>query len=326
MRTIRSKASGEGKRVGVIGTGASSVQIVPAIQPRVARLTVFQRSPPWILPRGDRPLPPSARKLFRSLPFTRAALRAVQYAVRELNVLAFENPSIAVLAERYARWHLERSVKDPALRAKLTPKYRFGCKRVLVSDDYLPSFTQPNVELVTDAIREIRPHSVLTADGRAHELDVLVLGTGFHVTHPQIARHLFGRSGRSLEETWAGSPKAHLGTTVSGFPNLFLLQGPNTGLGHNSVLVMIESQIELLLSALRFLKDQQARAIEPRPEVQDAFVAGVDARLRESVWNVGGCQSWYLDSTGRNSAIWPGFTFSFRRQLSRLQPSDYVLT
>jgi cation diffusion facilitator CzcD-associated flavoprotein CzcO len=313
-----------GRKVAVVGTGASAVQFVPAIQPQVGALRVFQRTPPWVIPRNDKAIPERWRRFFQAVPAGQLLLRGLIYVLRELMVLAFMNPRIMKLAERQALRFLHHSVRDPVLRAKLTPGYTFGCKRVLISDDYLASLTQDNVEVITEPIREVRARSLVTADGTEHEVDTLIFGTGFQVTDMPIAKHVRGRDGRTLAEVWQGSPKAHLGTTVAGYPNFFMLQGPNTGLGHTSVVTMIESQIEHVLRALRYLQAKGLAAVEPRPEAQAAFIAEVDAKMRDTVWTAGGCASWYLDATGRNSTLWPGFSFAFKRRTERFQPTEYV--
>jgi cation diffusion facilitator CzcD-associated flavoprotein CzcO len=215
-------------------------------------------------------------------------------------------------------------VPDAALRARLTPNYSIGCKRILVSNDYLPALTRPNVELVTCAVSEVREHSVVGADGVEREVDAIIYGTGFRVTDPPLAGHVRGRGGRTLAEVWDGSPQAHAGTTVAGFPNLFILMGPNTGLGHNSVLIMLEAQIEHVLSALEHMRERDAAAIEPRAEAQAAYVAEVQRRMAGTVWTAGGCASWYLDRTGRNSTLWPDSTWRFRRRVKRLDPAEYL--
>jgi cation diffusion facilitator CzcD-associated flavoprotein CzcO len=200
-----------------------------------------------------------------------------------------------------------------------------GCKRVIVSDDYLPALSRPNVTVVTEGIREIRPDSVVAADGTVRAVDTIIFGTGFHVTDIPVAEKIIGRDGRSLAEVWEGSPKAYLGTSVAGFPNLFLILGPNTGLGHNSVVIMIEAQLEQLSKAMAHLRRTGAASLEPRPEAQRAWIDEVDRKMRGTVWTAGGCKSWYLDQTGRNSALWPRTTMSFRRRLARFQPADYVV-
>jgi cation diffusion facilitator CzcD-associated flavoprotein CzcO len=313
-----------GKRVAVIGTGASAAQFVPEIQPAVAALHVYQRTAPWVMPRRDRALGTRAKRLFRRVPAAQRALRGAISAARELMVLAFRRPGVARQAERLARRQLAKAVRDPALRAKLTPDYRMGCKRVIVSDDYLPALARPNVEVITSRVAEVREHSVVDADGVERATDVIVYATGFRPLDPPLAPCVRGRGGRSLADVWQGSPRAHVGTTVAGFPNLFVLLGPNTGLGHNSVVLMIEAQIEHLLGALRHLRATGAAALEPRAEAQAAWVAEVDRRTVGTVWVDGGCRSWYLDGTGRSSAIWPDSTGRYRRS-ARFRPDDYLL-
>jgi cation diffusion facilitator CzcD-associated flavoprotein CzcO len=316
----------KGKRVAVVGTGASAVQFVPHVQPLASKLYVFQRTPAWIMPRGDRAFTRFERRLFQSLPAAQAALRGGIYLLRELLVFGFRHVWLSRAVRRLALRHLERSVPDPELRARLTPDYEIGCKRILVSNDYLPALARPNVEVVTDPIEQVRAGSILTRDGAERHVDAIIFGTGFRVTDPPLAGHVRGRDGHTLAEVWAGSPRAHLGTTVAGFPNLFILMGPNTGLGHTSVVYMIEAQIEHLSEALRHMRRHGLASIEPRPEAQARFVAGVEKRMRGTVWTAGGCGSWYLDRTGRNSTLWPDFTWRFRRRAARLDPREYVAT
>jgi cation diffusion facilitator CzcD-associated flavoprotein CzcO len=315
-----------GRRVAVIGTGASAIQFVPEIQPRVARLHLFQRTPPWILPRRDRALGTREQHLFRRFPTAQLATRAAIYLFRELFLLPFRHRWLAGQVERIARRHLARSVPDAVLRAKLLPGYAIGCKRILISNNYLPSLVRPNVELVTEGVSEVREHSIIDGAGVERVVDAIIFGTGFQATTPPLARHVRGRAGRTLSEAWQGSPQAHAGTTVAGFPNLFILLGPNTGLGHNSVVYMIEAQIEHVLAALRHMRREGACAIEPRAEAQSNFVAEIQRRMEGTVWVAGGCASWYLDPTGRNSTLWPDFSWRFRRRVARLRPEEYALS
>ncbi len=315
-----------GRDVAVIGTGASAIQFVPHIQPRVASLRIFQRTAPWVMPRRDRALTQAELALFRTFPPAQRAVRASIYWARELYALGFLHPRLAGAAQAVALRHLRKSLPDPALRERLVPDYTIGCKRVLLSSDYLPALARANVELVTSAVREVRPEGILTADGVEHRVDTIIFGTGFHVTDSPIADRIRGRDGRTLAEVWRGSPQAYLGTTVTGFPNLFLLLGPNTGLGHTSVVFMAECQIEYVLRALRFMHRHGVAALEPRRDAQQEFVSGVDTRMHNTVWLAGGCSSWYLDRTGRVSAIWPGFTWAYRRRLRRFDPGDYLPT
>lgn len=314
-----------GKRVAVVGTGASAIQFIPEIQPLVERMHVFQRTPPWILPRHQHDYGAREHRLFRRHPRAQRMIRGAIYLAREAMVLGFRHPRAMRVAQRVALRHLREAVPDAALRRKLTPEWTLGCKRVLLSNDYLPALARPNVEVVTDAIAEVRARSIVTEDGVERPVDAILFGTGFQPTDPPLARHLRGRDGRTLAETWAGSPAAHLGTTVVGFPNLFVLMGPNTGLGHTSVVYMIEAQVEHLLGALEHMRRHGLEAVEPRAEAQDAFVAAVDRRMAGTVWTEGGCRSWYLDSTGRNSTLWPDFTWRFRTRVARFEPGEYEL-
>jgi cation diffusion facilitator CzcD-associated flavoprotein CzcO len=314
-----------GERVAVVGTGASSIQIVPKIQPLVRKLHVLQRSAPWVVPQRDRRFSEVEQRVYRLFPPLQLAMRAAIYWLRELFVLGFMHPREGGMSEKLARKHLERQVSDPELRRKLTPSYRMGCKRILISDDYYPSLGQPNVELVTDGMREIRPRSIVTADGTEREVDTIIFGTGFHVTDMPVAEWVRGRDGRTMAELWQGSPRAYLGTTVAGFPNLFFLVGPNTGLGHNSIVFMIESQLNLLAECLEHMERSGAHVLEVRQEVQEAFNERIQGQLQGTVWNTGGCASWYLDRNGRNTTIWPGFTWPYRRQTRHFDPTDYTL-
>ena len=313
-----------GERVAVIGTGASAIQFVPQIQPRVGRMHVFQRSAPWILPRPDRPLHGLERRLYRRLPAAQRLMREGLYYAYEAKILPFVHRRLSPLPTRMARRHLHKQVADPALRARLTPDYTIGCKRILISDDYYPALTRPNVELVTAPIAAIDDGAVVTADGTRRAVDTIILGTGFHVTDVAAAHRLRGREGRLLSDVWQGSPQAYLGTAIAGFPNLFMLVGPNTGLGHTSMLVMIEAQIAYVAECLAAMDDRGARALEVRPEVQAAYNADVQQRMENTVWT-SGCASWYLDDRGRNTTLWPGSTVGFRRALRRFEPADYAM-
>jgi cation diffusion facilitator CzcD-associated flavoprotein CzcO len=311
-----------GRDVAVIGTGASAIQVVPAIQPKVRSLTLFQRTPAWVLPRRDAPIPEGERARLRRSRLAQRLKRAAIFARRELYVLPMLHPRVARLAQRAALGHLARKVADPARRAALTPSYTLGCKRILLSNDYYPALSQPNTAIVTDGIAEILPDGLRTAAGAVHRFDTLILATGFRVQDYPFAAVIRGREGALLADTWRQSMTAHLGTTVAGYPNLFIMMGPNTGLGHSSVLLMIESQITHTINALRHLRAHRHDVVEPRPEAQAAFVADVDARLATTVW-ASGCQSWYLDAHGRNSTLWPGTTISFARRVERFRPEEY---
>jgi cation diffusion facilitator CzcD-associated flavoprotein CzcO len=313
-----------GRRVAVVGTGASAAQFIPEIQPRVERLLLFQRTPAWVLPRVDGRIRPWQRWLFRKAPALQRLVRLGIYLPREMAVFLFRHPWVMRRAQLLARRHLRKSIADPVLRARLTPSYTMGCKRIVLSNTYYPALAQPNVEVLTSGISEIRARSIVDGDGVERAVDAIILGTGFRPTDPPLSGHLRGREGRTLREVWAGSPEAHLGTTVSGFPNLFLLLGPNTGVGHTSVVYMIEGQIEHLVGALRFMRARGVDAVEPRPEAQGEYVSALYRRTQGTVWVAGGCKSWYLDRRGRSSSIWPDFTWRYRRRVARFRPHEYV--
>ena len=312
-----------GQRVAVVGTGASAIQIVPRIQPEVERLSLFQRTPAWVIPRRDRAFGGFERRMFAALPFTQQLLRASLYARHEMALVGFRNPAVMHVAERLVLRYLESQVEDPKLRAQLRPNFTLGCKRVLVSDDYYPSITQPNVEIVGAGIREIVPEGIVDNEGRVHELDTIIWATGFEVSDPRFGKYVRGRDGQSLAEVWRGSPTAYLGTMVAGFPNLILMTGPNTGLGHNSMILMIEAQLELMLGAVSEL-ERGAVTIEPSAEAQARYVAEIERGGQGTVWTAGGCSSWYLDKTGRNSTLWPWSTYKFMRR-AKFDRADYLV-
>jgi cation diffusion facilitator CzcD-associated flavoprotein CzcO len=313
-----------GRRVAVVGTGASAIQAVPRIQRQVSHLDVFQRTPPWVVPHRDRAISERERRVYRRFPALQRLVRAGVYWSRELLVpgLAYQ-PRLMKVAERLARKHLAQQVPDPELRARLTPDYAIGCKRILPSNHWYPALTKPNVDLITEGIAEVRPEGIVTADGELHEVDTIIFATGFHVTDIPLAHRIRGASGESMAEVWRGSPQAYRGTTVAGFPNLFFLVGPNTGLGHNSIVYMIESQLEYVMGALRALRERGAGTLAVRPEVQERYNARLQSRMDRTVWNSGGCSSWYLDANGRNTTIWPDFTWRFRRALQRFDAESY---
>jgi cation diffusion facilitator CzcD-associated flavoprotein CzcO len=318
----------EGKRVAVIGTGASAIQFVPQIAKRVGQLHLFQRTPAWILPRMDFPLSEKWRNRFRTLPLLRWAFRQLLFWRQEVRVFAFlGNQTLRRMFEKFGRGHLARQVKDPKLQSALAPNYHLGCKRILVSDDFYPSLNRSNVELVSDPIEEVREHSVVTKDGTERPVDVLIYGTGFRATEPLIGARIVGRSGAEIHDVWQKRMSAYLGITVNDFPNFFILLGPNTGLGHNSVVLMIEAQIRYVMNCLQLMERREQRVMEVRPEVQQTFVEDIYRRMRRTVWLSGGCQSWYQDQkTGEITTLWPGSVVSYLRRTSSVSPSDYHLS
>jgi cation diffusion facilitator CzcD-associated flavoprotein CzcO len=316
-----------GKTVASIGTGASAIQYVPEICENVDRLHVFRRTAPWVMPHGNRAITAFERELYRRMPLAQQLVRAGVYASRELLALGFaKEPRLMGLLERLSREHMRRFISDPALLAKVTPHYTLGCKRIVPSNRWYRALTRPNVELVDRALVEIRERSVVDELGVEREVDAIIFGTGYHVTDMPVASRVRGRDGALLEEVWEGSPRAYLGTAVPGFPNFFILLGPNTGLGHSSMVYMIESQIEHVRKAIGALDDAGAGTIEVRRQAHEAFNRHVDARMRGTVWDLGGCSSFYLDRTGHNATIWPDWTWRFRQLAGRLEPSAYRLT
>ena len=318
----------EGKNVAVVGTGASAIQFVPQIAPRAGKLYLFQRTPPWIVPRMDFAIPAKWKRRFQRFPFVMRAFRRYIFWRQEFRVLGFlGNRFVRGKATEIATRHRERQIKDPKLRAALTPNYELGCKRVLVSDDFYPTLTRSNVELVSEGIAEVREHSIVTTDGVERPIDVLIFGTGFRATEPLIGIRLVGREGVEIHDAWRERMSAYLGITVSGFPNLFLLLGPNTGLGHNSVVLMIEAQVRYVMSCLSLLKGRKKNVLEVREETQKQFVADIHRRLQGTVWQSGGCHSWYQDQrTGENTTLWPGSVVAYVRRTRSASLADYELS
>jgi cation diffusion facilitator CzcD-associated flavoprotein CzcO len=315
-----------GRRVALLGAGATAVQVVPEIQPRVATLHLFQRTPPWVIPHMDHAVARGMREVYRRVPAMQKLSRAGIYALREATALCVtRQPHLLKGYELNARLHLRRQVPDPELRRRLRPDYEIFCKRIILSNRWYPAIQEPNVELVSSGVEEVREHSVVDGDGVEREIDTLIFATGFKPAELPIAERIRGREGGSLAEIWQGSPQAYLGTTVAGFPNLLLFYGPNLNLGHSSIVYMLESQIAYALDALHTMRLRGAAEFEVRPEVQSAYNEEVQARLAHSVWNTGGCTSWYLDRNGRNSIQWPGFTFEYRRRTRLFDTESYRL-
>jgi cation diffusion facilitator CzcD-associated flavoprotein CzcO len=313
-----------GRRVAVIGTGASAIQFVPKIQPVVGHLDLYQRTPPWIGPKHDKPSAGLNGWAIRNVPGYQRFRRGFNQWGREVLAFAMNRPVLMKQVQKnLPAKHLAESIEDPELRAKLTPDYVTGCKRLLFSDDYYPAITQPNVELVTDGIAEVRPRSIVTVDGREREIDTIIFGTGFRVTDQPIAALVRGRGGLRLADAWDEGMSAYKGTTVAGFPNLFVLLGPNTTLGHSSMTLMIEAQIAYVLDCLRKMDRRGLATVEVRPGAQAAYNEKLQAMLSRTVWNTGGCRSWYLDAQGRNTTIWPTYTWRFRRRTKRFDLRSY---
>jgi len=313
-----------GREVAVVGTGASAVQVVPSIAPRVATLRVFQRTPAWVVPRRDRPYSEARRRFYARHPWALRASRWAKYWLSELlgPIVYLDAPRLAAVAEKASLAHLRRSVSDPELRRKLTPDFQLGCKRVLISDDYWSTFERENVELVTSPLEEIVGTGLRTADGRLHEVDAIVFATGFDVNIAAAPFPVTGRGGRTLQEAWAEGATAYKGLAVHGFPNWFLLMGPNTGPGHTSVLVYTEAQIAHALQVIQALRDENLKWVDVRREAQERYNEGLQRRMRHMVWS-SGCHSWYLSPDGTNRALYPGPAAEYALRTRRFRRGDY---
>ena len=327
VHTARWRESGDlaGKRVAVIGTGATAVQLVPRLHPDVERLYVFQRTPPWVLPLFDRAVSERLKRLYSAVPALQDLARGAVYCLREPMVIAMATvPKLAKLFEAVSRAQLRLQVSDPELRRRLTPDYVAGCKRLLLTNAWYRALIQPNVELVAEGLAEVRGRTLVGSDGSECEVGAIVFATGFMPTDPPIAHQLRGPEGRTLAEAWETGPEAYRGTMVAGFPNLFLMYGPNTNLGHNSIVYMLESQYRYLLAAMRALREHALGRLEVRKDVQGAFNKDVQRRLEGTVWNDGRCASWYLDEEGENRIMWSDFTFRFRRLAARFDLDEHL--
>ncbi len=313
-----------GQRVAVIGTGASAVQFVPEIVDRAQRLTVFQRTPAWVVPRLDRTLGKLEKAMYRRLPVSQKVVRGIIYSYREAYVAALaHHPKVLPLISNVAKLHLRMQVKDPIKRAALTPDFVLGCKRMLLSNDWLETLDRDDVDLVNSGLTEITEDAVIDADGNSYPVDAIIFATGFTPTEPPISHALVGTDGRTLAQHWDGSPNAYRGTTVHGFPNLFLMYGPNTNLGHSSIVYMLESQANYVASALQQMREHGLASVEVVETTQQQYNSWIHDSLQGTVWNAGGCSSWYLDSEGRNPVMWPTYTFKFRAATRTFDAENY---
>jgi cation diffusion facilitator CzcD-associated flavoprotein CzcO len=317
-------ASLAGRKVAVIGTGASAIQIVPAVQPLAAKLTLFQRTPAWVMPRRDRRITTPERWLYRHVPTTQKIARTALHASREMLVGGFtRHPGRLRAAQRIALKQLTKAVADPGLRAALTPDYVMGCKRILLSSDYYPALARPNAQVIASGLARVEGSTLIAADGSTAEADVLIFATGFHTTDMPIATRVYGADGLSLAEVWGDDMRALRGTTVAGFPNLCLIIGPNTGLGHNSMIHIIEAQASYVVDYLATLDRLGAAALDTRADAQRRWGEGIERRMSRTVWATGGCVSWYQNSAGRIPTLWPGSIREFREATSRVDPGEY---
>jgi cation diffusion facilitator CzcD-associated flavoprotein CzcO len=313
-----------GKKVAVIGTGASAIQIVPAIISQVKALDLYQRTPPWIVPKPDKEISAFRRGMYKVLPFMRSLYRARLYWTHELMAIGFVvNPKVLKLGGKIVIRHLNKNIKDETLRKKLTPNYILGCKRILMSNDYYPALEQPHAHVVTAGIQQINQTGVLTTDGVQHPADAIIFATGFQAAEGVLRFEVKGKSGLDLNDAWHDGAEAYLGTSIAGFPNMYIVVGPNTGLGHSSMILMIEAQVHYIIEALKTIKQKNARYADLKPQVQKAFNEKLQLDLAKSVWQSGGCQSWYQMKNGKNVTLWPGFTFTFMKKTKHFEPDKY---
>ena len=314
-----------GKRVALIGTGASAIQIGPAIAGDVAHLDVYQRTAPWVMPRHDRSYSKLESLAYQHVPLLQRAARNAIYWGREAYVLGFAfEPRILQVAQRIAERNIAKGIKDRELRAKVTPDWQIGCKRILISNDWYPMLARENVDVITDGIAEVRENAIVTADGTVREVDAIVLATGFHVTDSPTFERIVGANGRTLADVWDESgQQAYKGAAVSGFPNLLFVIGPNCGLGHSSMIYMIESHLNYLASALETIDKKGIVRFEVRAAEQHDYNAKLQQQMQRTIWQTGGCASWYLDKHGNNTTLWPNFTFVFRQLTRRFDVAAY---
>lgn len=313
-----------GKRVAVIGTGASAIQFVPEIAKQVAHLDVYQRSAPYVIPKPDRIYQPLEKKAFRKLPILQSLDRALQYGHHEIRLLAFttslnEMPLVEYLFQR----HIRKVVKDGKLRHRLMPDYPIGCKRILISNQWYETLTQPHVDVINTGIQEITENGILDTEGNLREIDTIIYGTGFAATEFMAPMQITGLDGRTLKDTWKDGAEAYLGLTVSGFPNFFMLYGPNTNLGHNSIVYMIESQVNYILDAIQTTLQNKLLFTNVRAEVQHEFNQSIQEKMKKTVW-AQGCTSWYQTADGKNTNNWPGFTLEYRQRTRRFDVENYT--
>ncbi len=316
-----------GKRVAIIGSGASAAQVIPAIADKVGELHVFQRSPHWVLPRPDRKFSPIERKMLGIKPLYKA-LRWIIYWALESRVIGFKysKTMLNLVAQREALKHLDRQVPDPVLRKKLTPDFTIGCKRIILSSTLYPALSRANVRVHDrdDGIASINERGILTAQGQQLDVDLIIYSTGYDATDGVISYPVIGKGEVALSEVWSEYPRAYLGTAIPGFPNLFVVTGPNTGIGHTSAIFVIESQMKYIIDCLKKLEKSGKQSIEVRREAEDAYTTMIHSEMNKTVWKTGGCNSWYQSKSGHVIAMFPGFSFSYRRMASRFRPDHHV--
>ena len=318
----------KGKRVAIIGSGASAAQVIPAIAPDVTSLHVFQRTPHWVLPRPDRVFTPWQRKLLQSKLLYKA-LRVGIYWALESRMIAFKYSKTALnfVAQREALHHIRKQIADPKIRAAVTPDYTIGCKRIILSSTLYPALCRPNVTLHAkdDGIAEINATGIRTAKGQQVDVDLIVYSTGYDATDGVISYPVIGKGGKSVQDVWAEFPRAYLGTAMPGFPNLFVVTGPNTGIGHTSAIFVIEAQMEYIRRAIKAVVDRKARSIEVTAKAEADYTDMIHREMKSTVWHHGGCNSWYKSKSGHVIAMFPGFSFTFRRLAQAFKPAHHTI-
>jgi cation diffusion facilitator CzcD-associated flavoprotein CzcO len=319
----------KGKRVAIIGSGASAAQVIPAIAPDVARLHVFQRTPHWVLPRPDRVFTPWQRALLGSKLIYKLLRTAIYWSL-ESRVVAFKysKTMLNLVAQRAALRHIQRQLKDPKLQAAVTPDYTIGCKRIILSSTLYPALARPNVTLHTrdDGIAEMNERGILTTKGEQLDVDLIIYSTGYDATDGVISYPVIGKGGRSVADVWHEFPRAYLGTTMPGFPNLFVVTGPNTGIGHTSAIFVIEAQMEYIMRAIQAVQGRQAKAIEVKADAENDYTGMIHREMKRTVWHTGGCHSWYQSKSGHVIAMFPGFSFTFRQMCKAFKPDHHVFS
>lgn len=318
-----------GKRVAIIGSGASAAQVIPAIAPDVEHLDVFQRTPHWVLPRPDRTFSGWQRKLLRNK-WAYKLLRTFIYWALEFRVIGFKYSKsvLELIGGRKARAFIKKQISDPELRRKVTPDFTLGCKRVILSSTLYPAYCRENVTLQdkSNGIKEMTEKGIITQDGTEHELDLIIYSTGYDATDGVISYPVIGREGKTIASFWEDYPRAYLGTALPGFPNLFVVTGPNTGIGHTSALFLIESQMQYIMHSVKAVKNTGNQTVEVTASAEQKYTDHIHSEMKRTVWQTGGCNSWYKSKSGKVIAMFPGFSFTFRRWANHFKASDHQFT
>ena len=319
----------KGKRVAIIGSGASAAQVIPAIAPEVKTLHVFQRTPHWVLPRPDHVFSKFERALLGNKLIYKALRTAIYWGL-ESRVIGFKysKKMLNVVAQQAALKHIAKQISDPAIRKAVTPDYTIGCKRIILSSTLYPALCRPNVQLhpKDDGIAEINERGILTTQGQQIDLDLIVYSTGYDATDGVISYPVVGKGGKSVQDVWAEFPRAYLGTALPGFPNLFIVTGPNTGIGHTSAIFVIEAQMEYIRRAIQAVQNKGGKAIEVKAQAEADYTTMIHREMKQTVWQSGGCTSWYKSKSGHVIAMFPGFSFTFRQMAKAFKPKDHLIT